>query len=168
MSPLVFVAVDPCATVGLRDQGAQPHGVAYAATPMLRDVFGYGAGQDEEADYAAQLFASLAGLASGWDRCVLAVRVPELPPGTEGTDFGQVELPPIRWEDVTAVFFDDVKALPSVRAYAETVRGRGIGDIWADRATDALVADHDLLWFAPSELDDALAGRCRTADPRGD
>lgn len=157
MKPLIFVAVTSRAARDLRDIGTQPNGVAYAATAALRESFGYGADADEESDYAAQLFASLAGLLAGWDRCVLAVAVPALPPSTGTADFGQVDLPPLRWRDVRAVFVDEPDAVPAVRAYAETARGRELAELWADPATNQFVTDHDLLWFAPEELDQALA-----------
>jgi hypothetical protein len=162
MKPLVFVAVEPSAARTLRDTGAPPDGVAYAATPALRESFGYGADADEDADYAAQLFASLAGALAGWDRCVLAVATPTLPPSRGAADYGQVDLPKLRWADVQAVFVDEPEALPAVRAYAESVRSGGIAEVWADPATHEFVASHDLLWFAPGELDQALASRSIT------
>lgn len=163
MKPLLFVAVPPQAARDLRDTGSQPDGVAYAATAGLRNSFDYGPDAEEQSDYAAQLFASLAGLLAGWDRCVLAVAVATVPPSCGSTDFGQVELPTLRWRDVRAVFVDEPGALDAVRAYAEKIGGQGIAEVWADPATERFIADHDLLWYAPEELDQALAAL--TGDP---
>lgn len=168
MTPLVFVAVSPGAARRFRDTGAQADGIAYAATAALRESFGYGADADEEADYAAQVFASLAGLLAGWDRCVLVVAVRALPPSCGASDYGQVEPPVMQWTDVRAVFVDEPAALPAVRAYAEGVGGRGIAELWADPAAAQFVADHDLLWFGPHELDQTLADLCGHPITKGD
>lgn len=168
MKPLLFVAVPPQAARHLRDTGGQPCGVAYAATADLRESLDYGADAEEESDYAAQLFASLAGLLAGWDRCVLAVAVRTLPASCGRAAFGQVELPPLRWRDVRAVFVDEPSALPAVRAYAGEVAGQGIAELWADPETEQFLADHDLLWFAPEELDQALAALTGDAIMKGD
>lgn len=157
MNSLLFVAVPPDAARRLRDTGAQPDGVAYASTGALRETFGYDADADEEADYAAQLVASVAGLLAGWDRCVLVVSVRALPPSWGAADYGQVEPPTLQWADVRAVFVDETDSVPAVRAYADRIRGLGLAEVWADPATDEFLADYDLLWFAPEELDLALA-----------
>ena len=156
MKPLVFVAVPPAAARALRDTGVQPPGVAYAATPELRESFGYDPDDDEGADYAAQVFAGLAGALAGWDRCVLAVAVATLPAGRGATDHGEVHLPTLRWTDVRAVFVDEPAARPLMRAYAGAAAGRRLAEVWADETTQDVVAEHDLLWFAPEELDQAL------------
>lgn len=168
MKPLVFIPVDPAAALALRESGAQPTGPAYAATAALRETFGYGAGADEEADYMAQLLAALAGLVAGWDRCVLAVEVTSLPSGTGALDIGEVTLPRLRWVDVVAVFVDEPGARPAVQAYAQAARGRGVADLWADPATQEFLSAHPLLWFAPSELDQALAGLSGDPTTKGD
>lgn len=167
MKPLVFLAVDPARVPALRDQGTVPQGLAFAATPELTEHFDYGEGSEEDADYAAQVFASLAGLAAGWDRCVLAIAVPRLPNSAGEVSHGEVGQPAFGWTDVQAIFVDEPAALPLTRAYAEQARGRDIADLWADPATDALLAEHDLLWYAPSELDQALAGHSTHPTSKG-
>lgn len=171
MKPLLFMAVAPAAARRLRDTGDQPDGLAYAATAALRETFGYGTESGEEADYAAQLSASLGGLLAGWDRCVLAVAMSALPAGKGAADYGEVDPPIVSWGDVQAVFVDEPASLPAVRAYAERIRGLGLAEVWADSATDEFVAGYDLLWFAPGELDQALAAltdRPATKGTKGD
>ncbi|MDO5683570.1 MAG: hypothetical protein Q4G46_12195, partial [Propionibacteriaceae bacterium] len=87
---------------------------------------------------------------------VLAVSVPAAPGESGESDFGEVTRPPVRWRDVQAVFRDDPGSAATVGAYADTARGRTLADLWTDEATHDFLAEHDLLWFDPTELDQAL------------
>lgn len=158
MNPMIYVPVGPAEARALRAGEPLPPGPAYAATAALRDAFGFGDEDGEDADYAAQLFASLRCLVAGHDRCVLAVGVGRPPGGTGEVDFGEVTRPGVRWRDVRAVFVDAPDPRPALRAYARSVRGRDLAAVWADEATARLVQDHDLLWYDPTELDQVLAG----------
>lgn len=158
MKPMVFVPVSPDEVRALRAGDAFAAGRAYAATREFREHFGYADDADEDADYAAQVFASLRCLIEGRDRCVLAVEVDRLPAATGAIEFGEVARPAVRWRDVRAVFVDDPGARPEIRAYAGTVAGRDVAEVWSDDAAVQLTLDHDLLWFDPTELDQALAG----------
>lgn len=157
MKPMIFVPATAPDLQALRLGESLPDGPAYAATPTLRENFGYAPEADEDADYAAQVFASLRCMLEGRDRCVLAVETDRLPDATGERDFGEVVRPGVRWADVRAIFVDDPRARGSLRAYAASVRGRTIAEVWEDRAAVDLTQEHDLLWFDPTELDQVLA-----------
>ncbi|MDO5500735.1 MAG: hypothetical protein Q4F67_13750 [Propionibacteriaceae bacterium] len=158
MKPMVFVPLAPAEARALRAGGDVAPGPAYAATPALRAAFGYGSEADEDADFAAQVFASLRCLTDGADRCVLAAEVTTVPPESGASEFGEVARPGVRWRDVRAVFIDDPESLGTVRAYAQSIRGLDLAAVWATDEVHDFLADHDLLWFDPTELDQALAG----------
>lgn len=158
MKPMVFVPVSPDEARALRSGDELVAGSAYAATSEFREHFGYPADADEDADYAAQVFASLRCLLEGRDRCVLAVEVDGLPASEGAIEFGEVAGPVVRWQKVRAIFVDDTEGRPEIRAYAGTVAGRSLAEVWSEDAAVRLTLDHDLLWFDPTELDQALVG----------
>lgn len=158
MRPMVYVPLDPADIREVRAGGPLPPGPAYAASPALRDAFGFDEAEAEEADYAAQVFASLHCLVAGRDRCVLAVETDRLPAGSGEVDFGEVTRPGVRWRDVRAIFVDAADARPALRAYAGSTRGLDLASVWADETAAHLVQEHDLLWYDPTELDQVLAG----------
>lgn len=162
---MVFIPVTAQEARGLRSGDPLGRGPAYAASPELRTAFEYGPQAEEDADFAAQVFASLRCLADGRERLVLAVEVGTLPTGTGERDFGEVERPAVSWRDVRAVFRDDPEA--GEGQYARAARGRTLTDLWSDELTHSFLADHDLLWFGPTELDQALAG-LRDSPTKGD
>lgn len=155
---MVFIPVTAQEARGFRSGAPLGRGPAYAASSELRTAFDYGPQAEEDADFAAQVFASLRCLVDGQDRLVLAVEVGTLPAGTGERDFGEVERPGVRWRDVRAVFRDDPAAGDVVAQYAGGARGRTLTDLWSDESTHSFLAHHDLLWFDPTELDQVLAG----------
>lgn len=155
---MVFVPASPGEIRALRRGDERAAESAYAATRELREHFGYAADADEDADYAAQVFASLRCLIEERDRCVLAIELDRLPPPRGAIEFGEVTGPMVRWRDVRALFVDDPAARPEIRAYAGTIAGRDLIAVWSDDAAAQLTLDHDLLWFDPTEVDQALAG----------
>lgn len=158
MRPMVYVPLDYRDLREFRAGGPLPPGPAYAATRALRDAFGFDEEGAEEADYAAQVFASLHCLMAGRDRCVLAVETDRLPAGSGDVDFGEVARPGVRWRDVRAIFVDATDARPALQAYAGSARGRDLASVWADEAAAHVVQEHELLWYDPTELDQVLAG----------
>lgn len=151
---MVFVPVRADEVSAVRSGEPLGGGPAYAASRSLRATFDYGPKEDEDADFAAQVFASLRCLVDGIDRCLLAVESAALPPETGERAFGEVARPEVRWRDVRAIFIGE----SGTGEYAESARGRTLTDLWADDATHDFLATHDLLWFDPTELDQALAG----------
>jgi len=155
---MVFLPVQPVEVRAVRAGEDLGPGAAYAATATLRHTFDYGEKADEDADFAAQIFASLRCLIDGRDRLLLAAEVTNLPPECGEVTFGEVTRPRVQWRDVRAIFLDEPESRDALRAYATTARGRTLAEIWADEATHDLLEHHHLLWFDPTELDQALAG----------
>ncbi len=106
---------------------------------------------EEEADYWALTDAGLAGLgAAEGPRFVVAVRVrPEQVTAAEPDGSGRVTVTDVAWSQVSALFIDEAQALPAVAAARAALADP---EAFAER-TAALVAAHDLLWYAPDELD---------------
>lgn len=111
---------------------------------------------EEEADFWALTDAAMLGLGlhRRGPRFVLAARVrPEqlAPAGEEGS--GRVVASDLAWSQVSALFVDEPEALPAVQAARAALDDP---ELLAERAA-VLVGEHDLLWYAPDELD-ALLG----------
>lgn len=156
MKTMVFVPVSATELAGVWTGESFPQGPAYAATAALCHTFDYHATQTEDADFAAQVFASLCCLSLGLPRCVLAVETAAMPTGCGEEAFGEVTRPDSGWLDVKAVFVDDPATVSRRRAYATAARDRTVTDLWADPTTHTFLAHHALLWFHPTELDAVL------------
>lgn len=115
------------------------------------------ADDEEEAEFWALTDAAMMslGLRADGPRFVLAARVrPDQlrPDGPEGS--GRVVAEAVTWSQVTALFIDEDEAQPAIdRARAAL----GQPDRFAE-LVGSLVAEHDLLWYAPDELDGLLDG----------
>ena len=59
----------------------------------------------------------------------------------------------LSWKQVIAMFTDDYEAAEAVRAAREAVRGRTVSEALAAPEVVGLLEGHDLLWYAPEELD---------------
>lgn len=127
--------------------------VAFAATPELARVL---AGEDDEVvEFSAFLAAAdtsveLLAEAQAAGELVAARRVvvtAELAPssvrrdGTHGHP-GAVVVPPVAWQDVAAIHVDEAEAAPDVQSAAG-----------GDPGALERLAERDLLWYDPSELD---------------
>ncbi len=166
MGTMVFWATTPAAVRRFAETGSQSVAdKVFAATDELRAAFGYQPSDDEDADFAAQLFASLQCLVDGGDRLVVAVELDRAPvaaaPGPELGRVGQVQLP---WRRVRAIFRDAPEDLAELRAYAESLQGKEIEALWEDDQVRGVLTEHDLLWYDGSELAQALDG-LRDPDP---
>lgn len=144
MKPMVFVPLTADELRTLRDDSLDVP-VAYAATAGLREAYGFGPGEDEEADHAAQVVASVARVREGAPRLVVAAEVSSLPAATDAPA-GAVAGLRLAWRDVRALFVDDPDDLPD----AATLAAGADGDLGPLEA-------YPLLWFAPSEVDHVLA-----------
>jgi hypothetical protein len=153
----VFVPVTVAAALELRASGDAVDLVGYGDGPALRQWAGEGALDDEEASYIALNHAGVAALLlddTAPTRLVLAVDSE-----ATGTDeLGGVALPQVRWTDVRSLFADDPAAAEAVVAARAAVRSLDLAAALDTEAATRLEGTHDLLWYAPEELD-ALAGR---------
>ena len=130
----------------------------FAATGRMVAAHGYRPDEREDADYAAQLYASLAGLLAGGDdrRLVVAVDVPigRVADGEADADYGSVLIRGLDWPDVTAVFVDEPEASPAVisaRTAISDSADQHLAAVLELPAVVALTDDHELLWHTPDE-----------------
>lgn len=136
-------------------------GTAFALTPALRES--YTSGDDEELEYAAMLEAARASLR------LLSV---EFGLGEEGTparrvvvsaDLDDVTLRPdldaavvrltgeVGFEKIAAVHVDTEEAVHAVREATGVIDAADLGDMDAEFLIGE-AEDHELAWFAPSEV----------------
>lgn len=144
---------------GLVHDGSMParSGTAFTVTPALREAYSYG--DEDELSEIALREAALASLRllSGEDSGLparRAVLVAEAEPVTVRPDLDDavVRLPgPVALRDVIAVYVDNVGAEPAVLAAVAVIDEADLGDEDAE-LTVGDAQDHDLAWYAPSEL----------------
>lgn len=153
----VFVPLDRDAVRGWRDTGTLAEVAGFAATPELMKALGHDEKSREDAEFAAQTYASvqcLTGPEVVEQRWVVAAGVPaaDCRPGALPT-YGAVRVTTIGWEQVMAVFTDQPEAAELVRATHLEVADMDLPGAWDHPRTAELVAEHDLLWYLPAELD---------------
>ena len=127
----------------------QPHGLADSLGPLA---------VAEEVEFAALSYAGVLALSAGSDRIrlVLAADVADEQVTDHGSELGEVVVTRLRWDQVQALFADELAAGPAVaRAQAESA-GMDLAEAAATELVATLQAGFDLLWFAPGELDRLL------------
>ncbi|HEX6682044.1 MAG TPA: hypothetical protein VF062_04585 [Candidatus Limnocylindrales bacterium] len=151
----------------LREGGelSRPAGTAHAVTPALREW--YTEGDEEELEYVAFSRAAQEALRllradpqAPRRRVVISADVPEAAVTIGNQDLGTSEVrlaTPVPREAIASFHVDDRLAEPDVAAAAEAVEEAAAGDPDAQFTVDS-AEDHELLWYAPEELDDLLAG----------
>ena len=153
----VYVPVTVDTALNLRASGDARNLLGYADGPGLRRWAGETQLDDEEAAYLALNHAGVAALLlddSAPTRLVLAVDSE-----VNGTDeLGTVTVLQVRWADVRSLFADDPAAAEAVLAARAAARSADLAAALDSDATARLLDAHDLLWYAPEELD-ALSGR---------
>ncbi len=151
---MVYVPLPASRVRALRDGEPLARVAGHAATPSLRAALDLAPG-DEEGDYAALNAAGVAALAGlpGPRRLVLAAEVadPQVADGRGSS--GEVEVTDLRWGQVRSLFADEEVAASAVTAAAAAAAGVALDEAYGLPAVVALTEGHDLLWFAPEELD---------------
>lgn len=124
---------------------------AYSATREMADALGYGPDMEEDAEHAALILSSVAGLARFGRRVVLVADVPpdEVLPGDDPAN-GTVVLGRLEPRWIVSWFTDEASV--DVGAAAAAAAGLTLDDAWDAAAVQELVASHDLLWHGPAEL----------------
>lgn len=156
----VYVPATLVAVAELRRRGELAPAEAYAVTPALRES--YGAGDEEELEYAAFTEAARAALrmlhadpAAPRRRVVIAADVPdaEVAPARPGdrhsgavVRVGRIPLP-----SVASIHVDGTEAEADVAAAASAVPAAAAGDADARLVADG-AEDHELAWYDVSEL----------------
>ena len=124
----------------------------YATTPGLFETVGYSAEQQEEAERATVIFASIDALATYGTRLVAVAETAVRRPGEEGDDLnGEVEIDHLVWPAVLAVYMDDPAAAEDVARLAPCVADLNLDDAWETPGVVDLVQRWELMWFAPAE-----------------
>jgi len=165
---MVFVPLSREDAVLLRRESVPPRTgksgwLGHAATDALMATHEYDPATAEDADFAALCYAGVSALSRTPDplRLILALDVAASevtlnPPagGVVPDPYGHVSLERIGWPSVTALFADEAAAAAAVAAARAAVAGGlSLEDALDLPAVATLLDDHDLLWFAPEELD---------------
>lgn len=118
---------------------------AYTVTPQLLDELGYEESAAEDAEYAALILASVAGLAAHGSRIVVVAEV-DVAFLAEGDDpgNGQVSLTGLPLPAITAWFEDEPGT--DVTDAAAISSGLTIDQVWETAEVQELLTNHDLLW----------------------
>lgn len=136
---------------------------AHAVTPALREW--YAEGDEEELEYVAFTRAAQGALqllrhdtAAPRRRVVVSADVPSASLVREDTELGSstVRLPqPVRLTEVASIHVDGAEAAEAVAAAADVVEEALAGDPDAQFTVDG-AEDHELEWYAVSELDELV------------
>ena len=151
---VVLVPVSGKQLSGLRAAPLAGPLTGFAVTAALRDTFGLALADDEEADRTALLLAGLTSLMAYGKRLAVVVEAPAV---DDGDPFGEVSVPSVSWQGVSAIFADAPDAASAVSATVHAVAGLDLDAAWDTEAAHALMTEHDLLWYGPEEAD-ALVG----------
>lgn len=140
----VFVPVTPTGQV----EAGTVQG--FAPTPALYEAFDLTGEQEEEADYAALVLASVQALADHGARTVIALavddgQVADRAPGHNG----EVSVSDVRPAQVTS-WFADAPGVDVAAAAAEAA-GHDLDDAWEGEQVQQLLREHALLWHTPQE-----------------
>lgn len=150
-SQLIFVPVTQAERRGLACGQRLPARRAFMVTPELCAALGYGPEETEDAEYAAMVIASVAGLARFGVRLVVVAEVHE---GSLGqvvdAENGEVELEYLSPEQITAFFADDDQT--AVESAAAASRDLEIDLAWELPQVQQLLNETDLLWHGSEEL----------------
>lgn len=119
--------------------------VAYTVTPQLLAELEYGEDEMEDAEHAAMVLASVAGLCAHGERVVVVAEVDEgqVKPGVDPAN-GQVVVHQCPPSAMTAWFADEPGV--DVSDAAAVARGLSIDEAWGQPEVQALLENHDLLW----------------------
>ena len=142
---LVFVPIAESEMGVLAGESLAFPRAAYTVTPELLGDLGYAESASEDAEYAALVLASVAGLATHGIRLVVVAEVDEaLVSDGEDQGNGQVRLSGLPSSAITAWFSDEPGT--DVADAAAISRGLTIDQVWDLEQVQALLSDHDLLW----------------------
>jgi hypothetical protein len=154
----VFFAVSRDRAERLRE-GATYDGPGHAPSPVLLSAHDLSPGDD--ADYTALAYAGVAALQQAKPdeveaepvRLVLAADLPPSQVHDRQDPYGMVDLSGVRWDQVTALFADEVASAPVIAEARGLAGVRPLAEVVDDPDVERLLDSVDLLWFAPAELD---------------
>jgi hypothetical protein len=162
----VYVPATLPMLAGLRADGrfGDGHLVAHAVTPALREW--YAEGDEEELEYAAFTRAAQAALhllrldpQAPRRRVVVSADIPASALRREAeTELGSSTVrlsEPVSLKEITSVHVDGPEAADDVAAAVGVIDEAQAGDPDAQFTVDG-AEDHELAWYAASELDDLI------------
>jgi hypothetical protein len=154
MAQMIFVPMTRDEAWALRSGVGTDCYLGCAATPGLAATM-EGDTVVEELEYAALSNAGVLALAlkPHTARLVVAAEVPEEHVSDLNGPHGEVEVSGLTWAQVRALFADDPAALDTVRLAGQAVAGESVMAALAAPQVITVLDEHDLLWFAPEELD---------------
>lgn len=144
---LVFVPLPPPTLASWAQGGEYRPAASFAVTAGLRQAFGFGPADDEDAEHTALHVAGLTALLGGGRRLVAVADVAAVP--VVGGDFGEVTVGSLPWSAVTAIFDESDPAAAGL--LRPLVAGTELADAWDAPAVTDFLADHELLWHGPGE-----------------
>ena len=153
MGRLVFLPVSRSRAADLRAGTATGPWAGVTATAALATALG---ASQEEAEYAALNQAGVAALGrpdSDTLRLVIAASVPDRSVTVEDETLGSATVEELSWSSVQSLFADGADATSAVAAARTAVARRGLAEALELPEVADLLDAHDLLWFAPGELD---------------
>ncbi len=141
---MVFVPIQEAELAAISGKTALTDCLAHRVTPELLAALGYDEAQQEEAEHAAMLLASIAALSYYGARLVLVAEVAAdlVSPAPESAN-GQCRISRIDAEAIIAYFTEDPNT--DVAQAAAAARGLSIDEAWEQAAVQELLL-HDLLW----------------------
>ena len=154
MAQMIFVPMTRDEARALRAGTATGRYTGCAATPGLAASLEANTVL-EEVEYAALSNAGVLALVlkSHVPRLVVAAEVPEEHVRDLSQPNGEVEVSGLVWAQVRALFADESASLQAVSLASEAVAGESLATALAAPEVAAVLDNHDLLWFAPEELD---------------
>ena len=91
-------------------------------------------------------------LKPGLPRLVAAAEVQAKQLTDLGGPLGEVEIRDLTWDQVQALFGDELAAVDASRLASEVVAGQSLAAALAAPEVGAVLDEYDLFWFAPDEL----------------
>lgn len=124
---------------------------AFTVTPELMIALDYGSDLIEDAEFAAMVIASVAGLSAHGERIVLVAEINEdHTSDVVDPENGEIILATLAAGTVVAFFCDDTDADCSAAARASS--GLSIDEAWEREEVQDLLNSSDLLWHGVEEL----------------
>jgi len=158
MRLMVFVPIDRSEVFALRAQleSGLVMRVGHAATASLMRSLGYDDTMLEDAEFAALTHAGVRSVIIGHDelRLVVAAEIDRTDLDDTGDAYGTVTVKRLGWADVHALFVDEDAARSRVAEARAAVQGHDLTFAVQQPTMAALTDEHDLLWYAPEEVDD--------------
>ncbi|HJE52227.1 MAG TPA: hypothetical protein K8V15_09705 [Tessaracoccus flavescens] len=142
---LVFIPISRDELPALAGDPVLRDRVAYTVTPELLGELGYEEKESEDAEYAALVLASVAGLSAHGERLVLVADIDDslVQPGDDPAN-GQVIVTQCPPSAITSWFTDEPGV--DVADAAAISKGLTIDEAWDLPQVQDLLRHHDLLW----------------------